>query len=96
MHGDTNLTYNDAVNESQKSQLQTWINQVWKQKKKLLVIEIGCGVSLHSLRVESDCLVKRDPKNTKLVRINNMDPSCVTDELISVQSNALHALLHLF
>jgi NAD-dependent SIR2 family protein deacetylase len=96
MHGDTNLTYNDAVNELQKSQLQAWINQVWKQKKKLLVIEIGCGVSLHSLRVESNCLVKRDPKNTKLVRINNMDPSCVTDELISVQSNALHALLHLF
>jgi NAD-dependent SIR2 family protein deacetylase len=96
MHGDTNLTYNEQVNDEQKSELKSWIYDIWRAKKKLLVVEIGCGVSLHSLRVESDCLVNRDPTTTQLIRINNMDPSCATDHVITIQSNAVDALVNLF
>jgi NAD-dependent SIR2 family protein deacetylase len=96
MHGDTNLTYNEQVGDQQKSELQKWMNDLWQHDKKLLALEIGCGVSLHSLRVESDCLLNKNPKNTTLIRINNMDPCFCFENVISIQSSAADTLMSLF
>jgi len=45
-----------------------------RKREKLVVLEFGCGVSLHSIRIESDVLVRNgEPDHVKLIRVNPMD-----------------------
>ncbi len=38
----------------------------------MVVLELGCGTSIHSLRIEADALLQRR-KHTTLVRVNPKD-----------------------
>ncbi|CAF1036183.1 unnamed protein product [Didymodactylos carnosus] len=94
MHMDTNLTYNNTISTKQKRNLLKWI----KNRNNLLIIEIGCGQSIHSLRLESDYLLEKYPSTTKLVRINNSkdEQNFITDKIVSIQCTAEQAMCDIF
>jgi len=58
--------------------LKNWLKRFFNSLdtetgKQLVVIEIGCGVSLHSLRWESELLWKEAKDNVKIIRVNPTD-----------------------
>eukprot|EP00938_MAST-03A_sp_MAST-3A-sp1_P002284 g2284.t1 len=66
--------------------------------RKMTIIEIGCGTSIHSLREESELLMKRRASDwTRLIRIDPSDsrvPCCSSDKhgCIPIPMKALEAL----
>merc|ERR1712154_455530 len=66
---DTNETFDDQRISEQKQKFMEWLNPFIQHKnKQLLVVEIGCGKSVHSLRWECQYLASLDHIN--LIRIN--------------------------
>eukprot|EP01084_Bolivina_argentea_P015501 29004_1 len=65
---DTQDTFNGERIIKQKERLMEWLNEFMNDKKELLVVEIGCGKSIHSLRWECEYL--KSLENVKLIRIN--------------------------
>lgn len=77
---DTQYTFNNQRIVKQKIKFMKWLNKFINTDKKLLVVEIGCGKSIHSLRWESEYL--KTLKNITLIRINpieNIDKSNQSD-----------------
>ena len=74
---DTSNTYDDERTIEQKNKFMKWLNPFKKGKKELLVIEIGCGKSIHSLRWECEYL--KSLSNVTLIRINPTDDINITD-----------------
>jgi len=70
LFGDTTETFNDYRTQKQKQKLKRWLKQ--SVDNKLLIIEIGCGISLHSIRIEVEDMIQKRP-STKLIRINPTD-----------------------
>jgi len=70
---DTADTFDDERTAAQKERFLKWLRPftVENAKKKLLVVEIGAGKSVHSLRWESEHL--SELANVTLIRINPVD-----------------------
>ncbi len=77
LSSDTNETFNDAYYLFQKQKLLSWLDRVRADpSSELIVLEVGCGTSIHSLRIESEVLLYHDPAlsgRVRLVRINPAD-----------------------
>ena len=71
-----------------------------QKKNRLLILEIGCGISAHSLRIETELLLDKND-NVSLVRINPSH-SFLSQELnrgsrqVSISLGAQDALLKIF
>lgn len=76
MFGDTNFSWKESRSHEQKKKLLKWLEVIYSQRTEdqpvtLAIIEVGCGVSLHSISIESETLIADDKKGTtKLIRIN--------------------------
>lgn len=70
MFGDWGWNY--ARNEKQENRYDNWIKSVKKQKQKLVIIEIGAGLDIPTIRLHNEALVKQY-NNSKLIRINPRD-----------------------
>ena len=46
----------------QRKKMKKWINQNVKKNKKIIIIEIGCGINKHSLRVNNGNLMSGEWK----------------------------------
>jgi len=68
MFGDNNFTWVSQRSESQKDRLLSWLKTI-NLKEKFAILEIGCGVSLHSISIETEMLVNQY-ENAQLIRIN--------------------------
>jgi len=77
LSSDTNETFNDAYYLFQKQKLLSWLDRVRADPcSELIVVEVGCGTSIHSLRIESEVLLYHDPSlsgRVRLIRINPAD-----------------------
>ena len=70
---DTSDTFDDERICEQKEKFMKWLKPFTKKRKKgkkqrLVVVEIGCGKSVHSLRWECEYMAEQD--NVTLIRIN--------------------------
>ena len=65
---DDQRSFDDQRIIKQKNRFIKWLNPFITTNKQLLVIEIGCGKSIHSLRWEAQYL--KTLKNITLIRIN--------------------------
>jgi len=91
MFGDTNNTWKDSRSSLQRHSLLRWLRQVYgnfdvsirlrrskrnKRRDHLVILEIGCGISLHSLRMEVELLLS-NPNNSEnrihCIRLNPTD-----------------------
>jgi hypothetical protein len=90
MFGDTDLIFSDSRTKEQKQIFLGWLQS--QRRRPLLVIEVGCGTSMHSLRVEAEALVQRRPQ-TRLVRINPAYYD-VRHSLLSASFAHLHLHIH--
>jgi NAD-dependent SIR2 family protein deacetylase len=76
----TPLSSTAAANQSLKLNPESSETAVKQGHKKLLIIEIGCGGSIHGLRLESEVLLSAHPDSgvthSKLIRINPDLKSC--------------------
>ena len=63
----------------QKNRLNAWLQKIQKEKKTLLIIEIGCGINPHSLRMSNGVMMSGEWKMPKIsshigsIRINPND-----------------------
>jgi NAD-dependent SIR2 family protein deacetylase len=82
MKKNTPLSSTAAANTNQSLELNAESSEtaVKQEHKKLLIIEIGCGESVHGLRLESEVLLSAHPDSgvthSKLIRINPDLKSC--------------------
>jgi NAD-dependent SIR2 family protein deacetylase len=58
---------------------------------KLVVIELGCGDSIHSIRIEADVLIAENP-SVRLIRINPNFRGALRDGHVAIRLGALAAL----
>ena len=65
---------NENKNEKEKEKLSKHQNKNKNPSPRLLIVEIGCGSTVHGLRLESDLLLSSHPDSgvqySKLIRIN--------------------------
>jgi len=60
-------------------------------ESKLVIIEIGCGISLHSLRLEVELLAQRN--DIDVIRINPQDFSVSNEKHMGIGKGSLEALV---
>ena len=70
MFGDWGWNY--ARNEKQENKYDNWIASVKSKNQKLVIIEIGAGLDIPTIRLHSEALAKQY-SNAKLIRINPRD-----------------------
>eukprot|EP01091_Cochliopodium_minus_P006844 TRINITY_DN16817_c0_g1_i1.p1 TRINITY_DN16817_c0_g1~~TRINITY_DN16817_c0_g1_i1.p1 ORF type:complete len:496 (-),score=100.31 TRINITY_DN16817_c0_g1_i1:28-1515(-) len=75
-------------------------NEVADSQNNLLILEIGCGISAHSLRIETELLLQNN-SNVSLVRINPFhsflkDDSQRSDRQVLINLGAKEGILKLF
>jgi len=87
MFGDTNFTWKDSRATVQKHAFLKWLRKVYgnldeaqslrrsqrnKRKGQMVILEIGCGISLHSIRMEVELLLSQNTTENSVhcIRIN--------------------------
>ena len=70
MFGD--WSWNEDRTSKQEDSFNKWLRSIRKNKKKLLIIEIGVGTAIPTIREEGERIAK-SYKRSKLVRINPRD-----------------------
>ena len=84
----------------QKNRMEIWLKQ--NNNKRLVIMEIGCGINPHSLRMEKGKMMSGEwkmPKITNLIktiRINPNDYLERTDDTIHISKDALSGIKILF
>lgn len=68
MFGD--FRWNSRRTENQEHRFNRWIKNFRKPGKKLVIIEIGAGMTIPTIRVLGEQYAKRYRKSIKLIRIN--------------------------
>lgn len=77
----------------QEGKYNKWLhNTTIAKKQKLAIIEIGCGTSIQTIRMNSDWMVKKNSSNAKLIRINPADSYIEANAGWAVEAGALEAL----
>jgi hypothetical protein len=89
MFGDNSNTWVADRSEMQREKLWEWL----EKKSKLVVLEIGCGTSLHSISIESEALVRE--KGVKLIRINPSNVSVPAGPHVAIPLGAKLALVEI-
>jgi len=106
MFGDTNWTWKSSRSKQQKHLFLDWLKESYgpfsqepKNKKSnqklatLCILEIGCGVSLHSLRLEVELLCQDKTKtHVKMIRINPSNCNVYQDHNVGIGLGSLDCL----
>lgn len=85
MFGDTN--WNSARTNEQAKRFRIWLNELRKNKAKLVVIEVGAGMAIPTVRMRSEKVAI--DFNTQLIRINPREAFAGT---VNLSMGALEAL----
>ena len=70
MFGDWGWNY--SRNKKQESKYENWKKSVKARNQKLVIIEIGAGLDIPTIRLHNEALVKQY-LNTQIIRINPRD-----------------------
>ena len=65
--------WNSKISDKQKYRFRTWLKEVRKSKAKVVIIEIGAGKVIPTIRNLGHTLVKNHIEHFKLIRINPRD-----------------------
>jgi NAD-dependent SIR2 family protein deacetylase len=84
-----------------RKKMETWMNNVEKNDKKLVILEIGCGVNQHSIRMNDGVMMSGEwklPKIKKLIKTIRINPNdCFpANNTINLNMGAKEALRGLF
>lgn len=81
-----------------KTGYSKWRREVSESNSKLVIIEIGCGKRVPTVRKESESIVKELGKReqVKLIRINPDFPECKYGHTISIKAGALDTLSKIY
>jgi hypothetical protein len=75
IHTNTNNNHEENAKGNENNNNNSNSGSTNDSAVRLCVLEIGCGVSLHSISIESEMLVREDKNNTtRLIRINPTNP----------------------
>lgn len=77
---------------SQEERFNKWIKQFKKKKRKLVIIEIGAGTSIPTIRLLGDSWAKKYRDSVKLIRINPRDFHIESDIGYSLSYGAVDGL----
>ena len=86
--------------EYQKKRMNNWLKKIKKNNQKLVILEIGCGISEHSLRINNGIMMSGEWKLPKIqnliktIRINPFDlqESTNTIQITNTAKNAINQL----
>ncbi|MBK2257660.1 SIR2 family NAD-dependent protein deacylase [Francisella philomiragia] len=79
--------------KKQEGKFNNWLhNTVIAKKQKLAIIEIGCGMSIQTIRMNNDWLVSKCLGNAKLIRINPKDSEVAPTKGWGLEMGGLEAL----
>jgi len=81
--------WNDKRTNNQMSKFKKWLKST--RDKKLVIIEIGAGIEISTIRDECEMIAKKHP-NAKLIRINPRDFSINPKFGVSIPFGGLHGL----
>ncbi len=84
MFGDPN--YDPTISDQQEARFTQWLSDV--SEGKLLIIELGAGLAVPSIRHLSEQLLNEVP-TSRLIRINPQDPQVPTDKMRNGRALAL-------
>jgi len=75
--------FNWVWDNQQESRYRLWRKAVHNilrsfPEKKLVIVEVGCGIRVPTLRVQNEGYVDGFPNQVKLIRINPDHPLCVS------------------
>jgi len=75
-----------------------WRKEVTEGEGKLVILEIGCGKRVPTVRDESESYVKELGKHDRvtLIRINPDFPECKYGHTISIRASALDAITKIY
>jgi len=88
MFGDYN--FYGKLYEHARKRMEIWLNEVNKNDQKLLILEIGCGINPHSLRMNNGIMLSGE---WKLPKINNLQFSIrlnPEENLEDTKNNTIH------
>jgi NAD-dependent SIR2 family protein deacetylase len=74
-----------------RKKMENWIQQVGKNKQNLVVLEIGCGINPHSLRMNNGVMISKEwklPKIINVIKSIRLNPDDVQEE-----ENTIHVSL---
>lgn len=81
--------------DKQNHKYNKWLhNTVIAKNQKLVIIEIGCGITIQTVRMNNEWMMKKY-SNTKLIRINPYDNHIDIGTGWSIRQGALEALENL-
>lgn len=111
MFGDTNLTWKDSRASQQKYQFMSWLRRAvgtleqsparrstrrsHVADQKVVILEIGCGVSLHSLRYEAELLISLKPETVNCIRINPVNHQINGESNVGIGLGSLESLIEI-
>ena len=89
---DTDAQIHRERKGAQEQQMVRWLRGHMDRGTRLLIIEVGCGTSVHSMREESEILLARSP-NVSIVRIDPGGASVPKGRGCGIEAGALDALV---
>ena len=87
--------------EHQRKRLDEWFANIKKNNRKLLILEIGCGINPHSLRMSNGKMMSGEWKmpvfdnNIGTIRINPTDEQS-DEHTIHINTGAKEGIRHIF
>jgi hypothetical protein len=83
--------------DRQKGKYKKWLhNTVMEKNQKLVIIEIGCGTIIPTVRMNNEWTLAIHGDNTKLIRINPNDNYVEAGTGWAIRERALAALEQIF
>jgi len=83
--------WNDIETSRQKERFEKWISNVYKQRQKLAVIEIGAGTALPTIRDKGEQISEMSPY-CKLIRINPLESYVHNNKNIGISLGGLEGI----
>jgi NAD-dependent SIR2 family protein deacetylase len=87
--------------EHQRKRMDEWVSNIKKNNRKLVILEIGCGINPHSLRMSNGKMMSGEWKmpvidnNIGTIRINPTDEQS-DENTVHLNTGAKEGIRHLF
>jgi len=88
----SDFRWNSKRTSNQEYRFNKWIKQFKKPDKKLVIIELGAGIFIPTIRLIGQQYAKRYKNNIKLIRINPRDFEIEEDIGYSLPYGAIEGL----
>ena len=83
--------WNGSRTSAQENRYDNWLNSVVSKGQKLVIIEIGAGTAVPTVRLEGENIAKQY-KNAKLIRINPREDQITADIGIGLNLGGLEGI----